>query len=203
MKHFFLLIALIVVGSVLILGVCPQDSVLASLSGSYVYLNSVISVNDCFVRGATQTFCFQAISYTNDWDYVFYLWQRFPSDWVVNNVYVYDTPYCTSGGTFGTFSWDYVSLNEIRLTQTRYHANPSDVCTAYYCFVVTSGNPSPGISLAKASWYWTGSQYGNPPYYPCSSDGYTPSGQPACDEATTAPAFINACPSIYLPLLRQ
>ena len=71
-----------------------------SIAGSYVYHNLAISPNDCFVQGRTQTFCFQAISYTDDWDYVYYLWLRFPNDWVVGDVTVYDTPYCVNGGTF-------------------------------------------------------------------------------------------------------
>jgi len=50
-------------------------------------------------------------------------------------------------------------------------------------------------------WYWQSSVYGSPPYYPCSSDGYTPSGQPACDESITPPSYIGRCPRIYLPVV--
>jgi len=171
-----------------------------SIAGSYVYLNSVISPDDCFVRSHSQTFCFQAISYTDDWDYVYYLWQRFPDDWTVQNVYLQGTPYCVNGGTFEGFAWWAPASNEVRIQHVRYHANPSDTCSAYYCFEVTSGSPSPGGSYAAVSWYWISSVYGSPPYYPCSSDGYTPAGQQPCDESITPPAFIGRCPPvIYLP----
>jgi len=171
-----------------------------SIAGSYVYLNGIISPDDCYIPGRSQTFCLQAISYTGDWDYVYYLWLRFPDDWVVGDVTVYDTPYCINGGTFSTFSWWGSAPNQVRIDHIRYHANPNDTCTAYYCFDVTSGTRSPDEPFAWVSWYWTSSVYGSPPYYPCSSDGYTPAGQPACDEMTTPPAYIDRCPPrIYLP----
>jgi hypothetical protein len=174
-----------------------------SISGSYVYLNTVISPDDCYTPGRSQTFCFQAISYTGDWDYVYYLWQRFPDDWTVNNIYVEGTPYCINGGTFSTFSWWGSAPNQVRIDHVRYQGNPNDTCTAYYCFEVTSGTRSPDEPPAWVSWNWTSSQYGSPPYFPCSSDGYTPAGQPACDEMTTPPAYIDRCPLslIYLPVI--
>ena len=173
-----------------------------SIAGSYVYLNSVISPDDCYTTGASQTFCFQAISYTDDWDYVYYLWQRFPDDWIVQDVYVQDTPYCVNGGTFSAFDWWAPTPNEVRITHIRYHANPTDTCTAYYCFEVTSGSPSPGVDYVTVPWYWQSSGYGSPPFYPCSSDGYTPAGEPACDESITPPSFIGRCLSrIYLPVV--
>lgn len=175
-----------------------------SIAGSYVYHNLAISPSDCFVQGHVQTFCFQAISYTDDYDYVYYLWLRFPSDWVVGNVTVYDTPYCINGGAFGPFSWygPPGQQNELQITHVRYHANPSDTCTAYYCVQATAGGPSFGLSYAKVSWYWESSVYGSPPYYPCSADGYTPDGRPACDEMTTVVAYIDRCPiRVTLPLI--
>ena len=143
----------LVFGSVALLGAAieppplPGSNGIELVAGSYVYLNHAISPNDCSIRGATQTFCFQAISYTDDYDYIYYLWQRFPSDWTVNNVYVEDTPYCTSGGTFGAFDYWKASANEVRIAHIRYQANPSDSCTAYYCFDVTTGGHNPGSEL--------------------------------------------------------
>ena len=175
------------------------DGDLESISGSYVYLNTVISPDDCFTRGASQTFCFQGISYTNDWDYVYYLWLRFPDDWTVQNVYLQGTPYCTNGGTFSAFSWWAAAPNEVRISHTRYQS-ATDSCTAYYCFEVTSGGPSPGVSYVTVPWYWHSSEYGSPPFYPCSSDGYTPVGENPCDESITPPSYIGRCPPrSYLP----
>lgn len=173
-----------------------------SISGSYVYFTGVISPDDCSIPGHSQAFCLQAISYTNDWDYVYYLWQRFPDDWTVQNVYVEGTPYCVNGGTFGPFSWSGAGTPEVRIVHVRYHANPSDTCSVYYCFEVTSGSHSPGVPYAAVSWYWVSSMYGSPPYYPCSSDNYTPAGQATCDEASTPPAFIEQCTMhTYLPVV--
>jgi len=172
-----------------------------SIAGSYVYLNHVISPDDCSDPGQVQTFCFQAISYTSDWDYVYYLWQRFPEDWTVNNVFVQGEPYCTSGGTFGPFSWSAPSPYEVRIQHVRYHANPSDTCTAYYCFDVTSGSHSPGVPYTTVPWYWISSAYGALPFYPCSSDGYTPAGQPACDEMISGVAVVWRCGSVHLPIV--
>jgi len=170
-----------------------------SISGSYVYLNSVISPDDCFLRGHSQTFCFQAISYTDDADYVYYLWQRFPDDWIVQNVYVQGEPYCINGGTFSAFDWWAPTPNEVKITHIRYQSM-SDTCTAYYCFVVMTGSPSPGVSYVTVPWYWHSSEYGSPPFYPCSSDGYTPAGENPCDESITPPSFIAQCPPrAYLP----
>jgi hypothetical protein len=172
-----------------------------SLHNSYVYFNPSAGGDGCFARNLTQTFCVSAISYTTDWEYVYYLWMRFPVDWTINNVYLQGTPSCVNGGSFGSFSWWGPSANEVRITHTRYHANPSDTCAAYYCFQVTSGSSSPGSNLALASWYWSGTDDFAPPYHPCSFDGYTPSGQDACDEAIWAQAAIPSCPRIYLPLV--
>jgi hypothetical protein len=174
-----------------------------SLHDSYVYFDSAVGGAACFLTGATQTFCFSAVSYTTDWEYVYYLWQRFPSDWTITNVYVQGTPYCVNGGTWGSFSWWGPSAREVRITHPRYHHNPSDTCQAYYCFEVTSGSKTPGSIYALESWYWSGTDDGAAPYHPCSSDGYTPSGQPACDEAIWSPAVIPPCPNLYLPMLRK
>jgi hypothetical protein len=170
-----------------------------SIAGSYVYLNNAISPDDCYTTGASQTFCFQAISYTDDNGYVYYLWQRFPDDWIVQDVYVEGTPYCTNGGTFDTFGWWAAAPNEVRIAHNRYQA-VNDSCTAYYCFEVTSGSSSPGVNYVTVPWYWHSDEYGSPPFYPCSSDGYTPAGENACDESITPPAFIAQCTlRVYLP----
>jgi hypothetical protein len=52
---------------------------------------------------------------------------------------------------------------------------------------VTSGS-SPEDALV--SWFWDGDGYGNPPHDPCSDDGYTPNGQPQCDEAINPQAVV-------------
>ena len=114
-----------------------------SVANSYVYLNHAISPDDCSMRNAPQTFCFQAISQTDDNDYIYYLWMRFPPGWTVHDVALSDTPYCTNGGTFAGFSYWEAAENEGRITHVRYQANPSDACTAFYCFQVTPEIPTP------------------------------------------------------------
>jgi len=161
-----------------------------SLSGSFVVFDPSVGGDTCFTPGASQTFCFRAESFTNDWEYVYNLWQRFPADWTVNNVYVQGTPSCTGGGTWGSFSWSFqTSPYEVNIAHPRNQAY-TDHCTAYYCFDVTSGTGTPD---ALESWYWDGDGYGSPPHNPCSSDGYTPAGQNACDEATQPQAAIPPC----------
>ena len=173
-----------------------------SLHGSWAYFVAPSGYDGCFMGNLNQTLCFHAISETDDWDWVGFLWMRFPSDWTVNNVFVLPgTPSCDNGGTFGNFSWSTLGPNEVRIDHARYHANPSDRCQATYCFQVTSGSSTPGSSLASASWYWLGIGSGSPPYYPCSLDGYTPPQQPACDEAIYPPAEIPGCPRIHLPIV--
>lgn len=167
-----------------------------SISGSYVYLNTVVSPEDCFVECGRHWFCFQAISSTSDYDYVYYLWLRFPDGWQVHDATLYDVPYCVNGGTFAGFSWWAAAANEVRIQHVRYQA-PTDTCTAYYCLQVTPTSLPPGETIAFVSWYWQSSAYGSPPFYPCSSDGYTPAGQPACDEALAPPANIVPCDSVF------
>jgi len=45
-----------------------------SLSGSFVVFDPSVGGDTCFTPGATQTFCFRAESFTNDWEYVYNLW---------------------------------------------------------------------------------------------------------------------------------
>ncbi|MBE0411527.1 MAG: hypothetical protein IBX69_17520, partial [Anaerolineales bacterium] len=69
---------------------------IASLSGSQVIFDGgAHGYDSCYMPGMAQTFCFEAESYTNDWEYVLYLWEKFPDDWTVTNVFVEGTPYCT------------------------------------------------------------------------------------------------------------
>jgi|GEM_PF-1179273 len=164
---------------------------IGSLSGSFVTFDPSVGGDTCYLSGTTQTFCFRAESFTTDWEYVYNLWQRFPADWTVNNVYVQGTPSCTNGGTWGGFSWSFqTSPYEVNIAHQRSHANPADHCTAYYCFEVTSGTGAPD---ALESWYWDGDNYGSPPHNPCSDDNYTPAGQNACDQATQPQAAIPPC----------
>jgi hypothetical protein len=105
-------------------------------------------------------------------------------------VYLQGTPSCTSGGTWGSFSWLFqTSPYEVNISHLRFQ-QPTDQCTAYYCFEVTSGTGTPE---AHESWYWVGDGWGGPPHWPCSSDGYTPAGQSTCDEAINPPAAIPPC----------
>jgi PKD repeat protein/N-acetylneuraminic acid mutarotase len=162
-----------------------------SISGSYAAFDPSVGGDTCYIPGVQQTFCFKSESFTNDWGYVYYQWQRFPSDWTVNNAYVLSSPapVCTGGGTWGTFSWTGTAANEGYVYHPRYQTTTDD-CTAYYCFEVTSGTGTPD---ALESWWWAGDDYGNPPYHPCSNDNYTPPGQTACDEAVQPQAAIPPC----------
>ncbi|MBN1658800.1 MAG: hypothetical protein JXA93_10380, partial [Anaerolineae bacterium] len=174
----------------------PGGSGIESLSGSFVAFDPSVGGDVCYVSGATQTFCFEAHSFTNDYEYVYNLWQRFPADWTVLGVYVQGTPVCTSGATWGTFSWSFqTSPYEVNIAHTR-NQQPTDDCVAYYCFEVVSGTGAPD---ALESWYWAGDVYGGPPHWPCSSDGYTPAGQSACDEYVNPQAAIPPCQAgLYL-----
>ena len=149
-----------------------------SLSGSFVVFDPTLGGDEFYIPGTEQTFCFHTESFTNDWEYVYELFARFPTGWEVNNVTVVGTPSCTGGGYFDPMSWDYWDdTNEIDIYHPRWQST-TDHCMADYCIDVTS---APGIN-APVSWYWTGDGYGGVPHHPCSDDGYTPSGYAACDE---------------------
>ncbi len=172
-----------------------------SLSGSFVVFDPSVGGDTCYNTGAPQTFCFRAESFTNDWEYVYNLWQRFPTDWTVNNVYVQGTPYCDSG-FWGPFSWSFeTSPYEVNIEHLR-NQSTTDHCTAYYCFEVVSGSGTPN---ALESWYWAGDGYGGAPHHPCSSDQYTPAGQNACDEWVNPQAAIPPCggPGPGIPWLSE
>ena len=75
-------------------------------------------------------------------------------------------------------------------------------CSAYYCFEEMSGSHSPGMSYVTVPRYRHSSEYGSPPFYPCSSDGYASAGENACDEMIIPPSFIDPCPPIvYIPVV--
>jgi hypothetical protein len=170
------------------LGLAADGGGISSLTGSIVEFDPSVGGDPYYLPGTTQTFCFQAESHSPDWEYAYTVWQKFPSDWEVSSVYVQGTPSCTSGGSFGSFSWSFLtSPYEVRIDHARYHYIGGDTCTAHYCFDVTSAVA--GVE-APVSWYWDGDGWGSPPYHPCSDDNYTPSGQPACDEAINPVAVV-------------
>ena len=163
-----------------------------SLSGSYVAFDSSVGGDTCFDAGESQTLCFRAESFSSDWEWVFNVWFKFPSDWTVTNAYVQGTPACSSGTSWGVFSWSFqTSPYEVNIAHSRYHAT-TDHCTAYYCFDVTPA--AAGVS-APVSWYWDGDSFGATPHFPCSDDGYTPSGYSACDQAVQPQALVSNCSS--------
>ena len=165
----------------------PSGDQVDLLSGSFVAFDPSVGGDTTYIPGMAQTFCFRAESYTSDWNYVYYLWEKFPADWTVTNAYVSGTPVCDSGAGWGTFSWSFVTNPyEVQISHARYQAT-TDHCVAYYCFDVVSGTGAPD---ALESWYWAGDDYGGVPHRPCSSDGYTPAGQTTCDEAINPPAAI-------------
>ncbi len=193
----FLVLLALLLGS-LPAGAAPTGP--ESLSGSFVAFDPAAGGDACFAPGAAQTFCFSAETYTDDWEYAYDVWMRFPADWSVSNVYVQGTPYCDVGSFADPddFEWAFVTApNEVQVTHTR-EMDTVDHCVAVYCFEVTAGSGSP---YALESWYWSGDGWGNSPHNPCSRDGYTPAGQAACDEASRPPATVPPCtwpPGIYV-----
>jgi hypothetical protein len=169
----------------------PAAGGIESLSGSFVVFDPSAGGDTCFTPGQTQTFCFRAESFTTDYEYILNLWERFPPDWTVSDVYVQGTPSCDSGvGYFGTFGWSFQTPSyEVNISHPRYQQS-TDHCTAYYCFEVVSGTGTPD---ALESWYWVGDGWGGTPHWPCSSDNYTPVGQMPCDEAVQPQATIPPC----------
>ena len=163
----------------------------SSLSGSKVTFDPTAGGDFCYIPDAPQTFCFKSETYTTDWEYVYNNWIKFPTDWTVSNVFVQGTPVCDSG-TWGTFSWSFLtSPYEVNIAHARYQST-TDHCVATYCVdVIPSGLADP----AEMSWYFDGDGYGSLPHNPCSDDGYTPSGMPACDEMVNPPAAISPCGS--------
>lgn len=185
-------------------GTAPSGNV-QSLGDSQVTFAPEQGGASCYNPGSVQTFCFKAESRSVDEEYVYFLWQRFPEGWTIEDVHVSGTPVCADpSGSFGSFSWAAGNTpNEVQIDHARY-MDETDDCTAYYCFDVTVGST---VLHAPVSWYWSGDDYGQPPYHPCSADGYTPDGDwDACDQMTNPPAAIPPCtldPGVYLMPITQ
>ncbi len=159
----------------------------ASLSGSYVQ-------HDCgnsYIEGDTQTFCFDAHSFTDDGEVVQFLWLRFPDDWLIHDVWDNGPDECDEpSSTWGSFSWAYHAGNtwEVQITHQR-NQGYLDHCWTSYCVTAESGFAS---GPANVSWYWAdASQQGNPPHYPGSNDSYTPAGWFAADEQALPTAQVD------------
>ena len=167
-----------------------------SLTGSNVTFDPLAGGAACYIPGTAQTFCFEAESFSPDWEYVYNVWLKFPSNWTVSNAYVVGTPVCAHGN-FGTFAWGFeTSPYEINISHPRYQYNyPDETCVATYCVDVVSGAAA---ADAPASWYWDGDGYAGTPHQPCSDDQYTPasmSGYP-CDEWINPRAMIPPCEGV-------
>ncbi|HNT53606.1 MAG TPA: hypothetical protein PKG95_02775 [Anaerolineaceae bacterium] len=166
-----------------------------SLAGSTVVFAPGAGGATCYEPGTAQTFCFQSDSYTADWEYVYNNWLKFPSSWVVSNAYVVGTPTCANGGIWGTFNWSFQTASyEVNLAHQRSQAS-TDHCVATYCVDVT---PAAGGMDVPVSWFFDGDGYGGAPHWPCSNDGYAPTGSGlTCDEAVNPAAIIPPC--TYIP----
>lgn len=180
-------------------GIAPTTDLnrsgIGSLSGSNVTFDTTAGGDSCYTQGAPQTLCFKSESFTTDYEYVYNNWIKFPSDWTVSNVYVQGTPVCDVG-SWGGFSWAFqTSPYEVNITHTRYQST-ADHCVATYCVDVT---PAENANPAGVSWFFDGDGYGAGPHNPCSSDGYTPAGQNACDEMVNPVASVPKCgPQVVL-----
>jgi len=174
-------------------GIAPlselPSSDISSLSGSKVTFDPSAGGSTCYHPGMPQTLCFQSETFTSDWEYLYNNWIKFPSDWIVSDVYVQGTPVCDSG-SWGAFSWSFeTSPYEVNIAQARFHA-PTDHCVATYCVDLT---PSGIADPAEVSWFFDGDGYNAAPHNPCSDDGYTPAGQDACDEMINPAAAVPIC----------
>jgi uncharacterized repeat protein (TIGR01451 family) len=164
-----------------------------SLTGSFDVFDTSVGGDVCYTPGEAQTFCFRAETFSPDYAYAYNNWLKFPVGWDVDNAYVVGTPWCDNG-SWGSFSWTApFNVNEINISHARYMGSGGAHCIAYYCVDVTTASAG---GNALESWYWAGDDYGGPPKHPCSSDGYTPAGQDACDEAINPPAAIPSCEPI-------
>jgi len=130
-------------------GIAREGNGITSLSGSVVNFDGGSQGYDsCWVPSTTQTFCFLAESYTNDWEYAYYVWMKFPFDWEVLNVWDNGPNICDNGGYFGSFGWGYWDGPwEVQVLNQRVHANPDDHCYTYLCFDVATGSYSPSGGL--------------------------------------------------------
>ena len=77
----------------------------------------------CYTPGTPQTLCYRAESFSPDYAYVYNVWQKFPTDWTVNDVYVVGTPWCDNG-TWGSFAWSFeTSPYEVNINHPRYQGS--------------------------------------------------------------------------------
>jgi hypothetical protein len=170
-----------------------------SLTGSYVIFDSSAGGAEGYTPFQTQDLVFYAYSSSPDWEYAYNIWLAFPGDWTINNVTVLGTPSCTGAGTWGTFSYTLVDADSVvNIAHSRYHANGGDECGAYYMVNVTAGASMGDVGV---SWFWDGDGYGGTPHWPCSNDGYTPSGQSPCDEMINPLAIVPELtlePNVYI-----
>ena len=67
-------------------GRAPAEPPGQSLSGSFVVFDSSMGGATSYQTGIPADFCFRAESFSPDWEYVYDIWLRFPTGWVVNNV---------------------------------------------------------------------------------------------------------------------
>lgn len=175
-------------------GIDPEGGTSSrSLTGSYVTFDPTMGGDQCFLPGQTINLVFKAESYSPDWEYVYTIWLDFPSDWVVNSASVVGTPYCDAG-TWGGFGYTVSPAHTLRINHTRYHANGGTTCYAYYMVNVTAGATE---NIAPVSWYWDGDGYGSNPHWPCSNNGYTPTGQDPCNEMIYPPAYVPSCTGVW------
>lgn len=164
-----------------------EDEPIRNLSGSFVEFDPTVGGDIYYNPYSSQTFCFRSETYTSDWEYANANWLKFPSDWVVTDIFVQGTPYCDYGGSFGTFSWEFQTASyEVKINHNRYHAS-NDHCVATYCVELSS---APSTDPAVVSWFFDGDGYAGVPHWPCSFDGYAPTGF-TCDQANNPPAYIN------------
>ena len=170
----------------------PTQAVPESLWGSIVVFDPSIGGDACYMPGLLGLFCFRTDTFTTDGEYVYELWERFPTDWAVTDVVVGTPPdpLCQFGGSWLPMAWSFQTPpHEPRIYQVRFQAEV-DCCTAYYCVEAVAGI---GTLDAPVSWYWDGFGSFYPPHHPCSNDGYTPAGQDACDQATQPLSSIPPC----------
>jgi hypothetical protein len=158
-----------------------------SLSGSNVAFNPTAGGEAGFTPGVPTTLCFESNTYTDDYEYLYDTWLKFPTDWTITDAYLVGTPTCDNGSWSTTFDlyWE-TEPYEIDIYNPAY-METIDHCVAEYCVDVT-----PGASAGLVSWYYDGDGYGNSPHHPCSSDVYTPGSMAAypCDEWVNPQASI-------------
>lgn len=157
-----------------------------TLSGSFVAFDPSAGGDIYYHPSTSQTFCFRSETFTSDWEYAYTNWLKFPPDWFVSDVYIEGEPFCDNGGSWGEFSWEFQTASyEVKINHSRFHGM-EDHCVATYCVDLTS---APSTDPAAVSWFFDGDGYGLEPHWPCSWDGYAPSGF-TCDQTNNPPVYI-------------